>query len=91
MSVPCGLCRYASSDSCRHPDRSDTQPTRARWEALPDDQGKRRVLGGAKVGGGAWGLAWVDTVMEMTPQQQLEEKWAKERERYMDLITSTPS
>ena len=67
-------------------DRSDTQPTRARWEPVPDD--KRRVLGGAKVGSAAWGVAWVDTVME-NPQKKLEDKGAQEREKYMDLIAST--
>ncbi|EIN12380.1 hypothetical protein PUNSTDRAFT_97061 [Punctularia strigosozonata HHB-11173 SS5] len=45
--------------------RSDTQPTRSRWEALPDEGEKRAVLGGTKVGNGAWALAWVDTVMEL--------------------------
>ena len=60
------------------------------WEVLPDSPGKRRVLGGAKVGGGAWGVAWVVTVMTM-PQQQQEDRWAKEREKYMDLIDLPPS
>ncbi|KAI0657495.1 chromatin remodelling complex Rsc7/Swp82 subunit-domain-containing protein [Cubamyces menziesii] len=64
--------------------RSDTQPTRARWEALPDDQEKRRVLGGTKAGGGGWGLAWVDTVMEVPTEQ--EDPWAPDRERYKDLL-----
>ncbi|KAI0372528.1 hypothetical protein BV20DRAFT_939758 [Pilatotrama ljubarskyi] len=64
--------------------RSDTQPTRARWEALPDDGEKRRVLGGTKVGSGAWGLAWVDTVVEL-PQEE-EDPWAKARARYKDLL-----
>ena len=45
-------------------DRSDTQPTACRWEPMPDSAVKRRVLGGTKVGNGAWGLAWIDTVME---------------------------
>ena len=47
------------------------------------------MLGGAKVGGGAWGVAWVVTVMTM-PQQQQEDRWAKEREKYMDLIDLPP-
>ena len=46
-------------------DRSDTQPTSARWEAVPDSITKRRVLGGTKSGNGAWALAWVDTIMEL--------------------------
>lgn len=46
-------------------DRDDSQATRARWECLPDSKDRRRVLGGTKVGNGAWALAWVDTVMEL--------------------------
>lgn len=46
-------------------DRADTQPTRSRWQQLPDSATKREVLGGAKAGNGAWALAWVDTVMEL--------------------------
>ena len=30
------------------------------------------MLGGTKVGGGAWGLAWVDTVMEMPSPREEE-------------------
>ncbi|KAI0340443.1 hypothetical protein BDW22DRAFT_1379280 [Trametopsis cervina] len=51
--------------------RSDTQPTRARWEYV---DGARPVLGNTKVGSGAWGVAWVDTAMELPP--------AGEEERY---------
>lgn len=29
-----------------------------------DSSAKRRVLGGTKVGNGAWALAYIDTVME---------------------------
>lgn len=57
-------------------DRSDTQPTQARWEALPDSRDKRRVLGGTKAGNGAWALAWVDTVMEL-PVPEDEETRAR--------------
>ena len=46
-------------------DRADTQPTSARWEAVPDSITKRRMLGGTKSGNGAWALAWVDTIMEL--------------------------
>lgn len=69
-------------------DRSDTQPTQARWEALPPQGEKRQVLGGAKVGGGAWGLAWVDTTMEVP--ETIEDRWAQERAPYQDLV-SLPS
>ncbi|CAL1709920.1 unnamed protein product [Somion occarium] len=42
--------------------RHDTQPRSARWEVVDD---RKPVLGGTKVGNGAWGLAWIDTVMEL--------------------------
>ncbi len=91
--VLCEYCRLDDmwterTDYRAHTDRSDTQPTHARWEPVPDDT--RRVLGGTKVGGAAWGIAWVDTVMEV-PQTPVEDEWAKERERYKDLTGSTPS
>ncbi|THH03287.1 hypothetical protein EW145_g6376 [Phellinidium pouzarii] len=44
---------------------TSAQPTRARWEIVPDSSDEHRVLGGTKVGNGAWALAWVDTVMEL--------------------------
>ena len=49
-------------------DRSDTQPARSRWEQGARNE-ERRILGGTKTGNGAWGLAWVDTVMEFTPAE----------------------
>jgi len=53
--------------------RSDTQPTSARWEVVPDSATKRRVLGGTKMGNGAWALAWVDTIMEFPgPNREAE-------------------
>jgi chromatin structure-remodeling complex protein RSC7 len=49
-------------------DRSDTQPTRSRWEYVDN---ARPVLGGTKVGSGAWGLASVETVLELpTPGEE---------------------
>jgi chromatin structure-remodeling complex protein RSC7 len=42
--------------------RMDTQPTKSRYEAIG---GKNHfVLGGTQIGTGAWGVLWVDTVME---------------------------
>ncbi|EPQ51921.1 hypothetical protein GLOTRDRAFT_112345 [Gloeophyllum trabeum ATCC 11539] len=49
--------------------RTDTQPTRSRWEAMPETEQKKSVLGGTKTGNGAWALAWVDTVMEVPPER----------------------
>ncbi|EJD02040.1 uncharacterized protein FOMMEDRAFT_20828 [Fomitiporia mediterranea MF3/22] len=52
---------------------TSTQPTRARWEVVPDS---RNVLGGTKVGNGAWGVARVVTVMEL-PNPSIEEERAR--------------
>lgn len=43
-------------------DRADTQPTRSRLERVETD--RRPVLGGTTVGSGAWGIAYIDTIME---------------------------
>jgi len=59
--------------------RADTQPTRARWEDTTD---KRQVLGGTKAGNGAWALAWVDTLMEVSVS---EEDDAIQRKRLLQL------
>ncbi|KDQ13820.1 hypothetical protein BOTBODRAFT_361613 [Botryobasidium botryosum FD-172 SS1] len=46
--------------------RMDTQPTRSRLERVERaESNKRPVLGGTAVGSGAWGIAFVDTVMEL--------------------------
>ena len=63
------MCVYKLTST----DRIDTQPTRARWEAAPPGTEKRRVLGGTKVGNAAWGLAWVDTVMELPDARQMDD------------------
>ena len=73
-------------------DRSDTQPTRARWDHLPDEEGafgKRRILGGTKAGNGAWALAWVDTVMEL-PSDEKDEQ-AEARRKLWERATSDMS
>jgi len=54
-------------------DRADTQPTKARWVPVPDSTTnilQRAHLGGTKVGNGAWGLTWVDTVMEVDKSKE---------------------
>ncbi|KAJ7594189.1 chromatin remodelling complex Rsc7/Swp82 subunit-domain-containing protein [Mycena floridula] len=60
--------------------RSDTQPTKSRLEAKPGE----RILGGAKVGHGGWGLAWVDTVMEITT----DEAEAQDRQQLLDQVVN---
>lgn len=47
---------------------------RSRWEEAdePGKSDKRRVLGGTKVGSSAWGLAWVDTIMELPTGEEEE-------------------
>ena len=67
------VCEYTFRESARtscllFTDRSDTQPSRARWEPGPR-MDERRILGGTKTGNGAWGLAWVDTTMDFTPAE----------------------
>ncbi|KIJ23248.1 hypothetical protein M422DRAFT_276219 [Sphaerobolus stellatus SS14] len=56
--------------------RMDTQPSRGSWEPVVRDGKPREVLGGTRVGAGAWGLAWVDTVMEYRPldEQRIHEE-----------------
>ena len=73
-------------------DRSDTQPTSARWEVVPDSITKRRVLGGTKSGNGAWALAWVDTIMELPgpdtidPEAAVREQILREVENSGDIV-----
>ena len=67
------VCEYTFRQSTWVPhlhfaDRADTQPTRSRWEPGPRTD-ERVILGGTKTGNGAWGLAWVDTIMEITPAE----------------------
>lgn len=65
------------------PDRSDTQPTSCRWQVVSSpSEPKGRLLGGTKVGNGAWGLAWVDTVMESSNMSERGEDFQK-RERIL--------
>jgi len=58
--------------------RADTQPTRCAWEHVAP----RRVLGGTKVGNGAWALAWVDTCLELPGPDDLD-SCAAERDTLM--------
>jgi chromatin structure-remodeling complex protein RSC7 len=48
------------------------------------------VLGGTKVGNGAWALAWVDTVMESSVDAE-EKRAGEERDRLLrDATASDP-
>jgi chromatin structure-remodeling complex protein RSC7 len=60
-------------------DGADTQPTCAKWEHIPNP--KRRVLGGTKAGNGAWGLAWVDTVMQLPEEDEEAQRKRLEEQR----------
>ena len=68
-------------------DPHDTQPTSARWESIPemprefespeinpDGKDPTEILGGTKVGVGAWGIAVIRTVMERSTKGVLKEK-----------------
>lgn len=57
-------------------DRDDTQPSRSRMENVAEDS--RTIIGGSKAGNQAWGLAYIDTVMEPSPNPA-----DKERERLL--------
>jgi chromatin structure-remodeling complex protein RSC7 len=50
-------------------------------EPLPDPDGKRSILGGTKVGNGAWAVAWMDTIMEVRNLEELERPEAEEKTR----------
>ncbi|KAF7440033.1 hypothetical protein PC9H_000374 [Pleurotus ostreatus] len=67
--------------------RVDTQPTRSRWEAMPESTDKPRVLGGSKMGNAAWAIAYVDTVME--PRRPSEDGERQARESLMNSIQET--
>ncbi|KAH9934143.1 chromatin remodelling complex Rsc7/Swp82 subunit-domain-containing protein [Fomitopsis serialis] len=67
--------------------RSDTQPTRARWEPVDDGQ---RVLGGTKAGSQAWGLAWVDTIMETPRPEEIDEENAVLRGPFLQYAEQPP-
>ncbi|KAL1670292.1 chromatin remodelling complex Rsc7/Swp82 subunit-domain-containing protein [Schizophyllum commune] len=53
--------------------RADTQPTRARWETLPDSK-EKTIVGGSKAGNRAWGVAWVETTMDHRPDDITREQ-----------------
>ncbi|KAF8128714.1 chromatin remodelling complex Rsc7/Swp82 subunit-domain-containing protein [Boletus edulis] len=57
---------------------ADTQPTKSRWEQIAP----RRILGGTKVGNGAWALAWVDTCLKLPGPNDLD-PYAAERDTLM--------
>ncbi|KAG6849707.1 hypothetical protein H0H93_006090 [Arthromyces matolae] len=59
--------------------RADTQPTRSRLELLPDSGAKKATLGGTKAGNGAWGLAWVETVMDVEDPRTVEKRISEEK------------
>ncbi|KAJ7704405.1 chromatin remodelling complex Rsc7/Swp82 subunit-domain-containing protein [Mycena rosella] len=72
--------------------RTDTQPTRSRMEIVPDSDEKKSVLGGTKVGNGAWALAWVDTVMEVPRPGELDRPEVEEKTRlWKEAIALDPS
>jgi chromatin structure-remodeling complex protein RSC7 len=81
--------RLSLAHFCCVADRADTQPTRSRWETLPDSAEQRQLLGGTKTGNGAWALAWVDTVMELLGDEEVDDSAAKEREALMSLVEAS--
>lgn len=45
-------------------DPQDKQPTQLRWEFVPEDKHMYIVGGASKVGTTAWGIAYIDYIME---------------------------
>ncbi|KAF8653665.1 hypothetical protein AX16_003816 [Volvariella volvacea WC 439] len=66
--------------------RSDTQPTKSRWELLPESTTKKRILGGTKTGNGAWGIAWVDTILELPKRDRSPSPAAIAREKLLQEV-----
>jgi len=56
---------------------------------LPDTRSKKRVLGGAKAGNGAWALAWIDTSIELPGPKEAESPGAQERDRLWKSISDS--
>ncbi|KZS97024.1 hypothetical protein SISNIDRAFT_424640 [Sistotremastrum niveocremeum HHB9708] len=56
--------------------RVDTQPKRSRWEIVRDADGKAEGvrIGGTRAGQGAWGVAVVDTILELDLVETEEEQ-----------------
>ncbi|KAF7292994.1 hypothetical protein MIND_01198700 [Mycena indigotica] len=60
--------------------RDDTQPKQSRLEKAPDWQ-EKSILGGTKVGNGAWGVVWLDTVLESKPWKEARRRDVVEKRR----------
>lgn len=83
-------CTFASQISLSHSrlilhpsyiiDRTDTQPTNATWE-VKSSASHLPLLAGSRVGAGAWGIAYVDNVVDYQP---FNEK--KKHEEMMRLV-----
>lgn len=72
--------------------RSDTQPTQSRIEqitlnpSLDHRQPDRGILGGTKTGANAWGLAYVDTYMDLSSKEERERVFARKREKILKAV-----
>ncbi|KAJ7084007.1 chromatin remodelling complex Rsc7/Swp82 subunit-domain-containing protein [Mycena belliarum] len=70
--------------------RADTQPTRSRMEIVPDPDAKKTVLGGTKVGNGAWAVAWIDTIMEVPRPEELDRAEVEHKTRLWKEAEASP-
>ncbi|KAJ3754855.1 chromatin remodelling complex Rsc7/Swp82 subunit-domain-containing protein [Lentinula raphanica] len=72
--------------------RSDTQPTQSRLEQVPVNSSPNNknpdsgILGGTKTGANAWGLAYVDTYMNLSSREVLDRISARRRERILKAV-----
>ncbi|KAJ3746509.1 chromatin remodelling complex Rsc7/Swp82 subunit-domain-containing protein [Lentinula detonsa] len=74
--------------------RSDSQPTQSRLEQEPvypslNGVNKRPdsgILGGTKTGANAWGLAYVDTYMDLSSKEEQEKISSRRREKILKAV-----
>ena len=65
-------------------DPQDKQPTQLRWEFVPDDKHMYVVGGTSKVGTTAWGIAYIDYIMEGDDIAAAEAKKGEEMRKLVD-------
>jgi len=65
-------------------DPQDKQPTQLRWEFVPEDKHMYVVGGNSKVGTTAWGIAYIDYIMEGEDIAAAEAKKVEEMRKLVE-------
>ena len=65
-------------------DPQDKQPTQQRWEFVPEDKHMCGIGGTPKVGTTAWGIAYVDYIMEGGDIAAVEVKKVEEMRKLVE-------